>query len=211
MNMYEQSPLFSGTKGPAFAAVILLHLVFGWALYSELAGQIAKKFDPPPLNLTPITEPIKKTVKPPPGVPLIDQRRLYVTPPVLPPLTPPEPNAPVVTAPLDPQTMTPPIPPPPGANMNVRIDPKHPLRIGEAYYPDASRRANEMGRCVVKVTVAIDGRIIAATLQSSAGFDRLDQACLNGVRGQRMLPAVQDGKPIESTVSIPISWNLSEK
>jgi protein TonB len=91
------------------------------------------------------------------------------------------------------------------------MDPRHPLRIGEAYYPDASRRANEMGRCVVQVTVAADGRIIAATLQSSTGFERLDQACMNGVRGQRMLPAIEDGKPIESSVSIPISWHLSEK
>jgi periplasmic protein TonB len=93
----------------------------------------------------------------------------------------------------------------------ARLDPKHPLRIGEAYYPDASRRANEMGRCVVQVTVAVDGRITAAAIQSSTGFKRLDLACVNAVRGQRMLPAFDDGKPIESSVAVPIVWNLTEK
>jgi hypothetical protein len=47
-------------------------------------------------------------------------------------------------------------------------------------------------------------------IQTRTGFDRLDQACLNGVRGQRMLPATENGKPVESTVSIPILWNLTE-
>jgi outer membrane biosynthesis protein TonB len=40
------------------------------------------------------------------------------------------------------------------------MDPKHPLKIGEDYYPDASKRANEEGRCIVKLTVAADGRIV---------------------------------------------------
>ena len=90
------------------------------------------------------------------------------------------------------------------------MDPKHPLKIGKDYYPDASVRANEMGRCVVQVTVGPDGRITAAAIETRSGFARLDQACLNAVRGQRMLPATENGKPIEGTVSIPILWNLSE-
>jgi protein TonB len=124
------------------------------------------------------------------------------------------PSDPVVTvdvAPRDPPTMTSQAPPQSNATrVPVRMDPRHPLRIGEDYYPDPSRRANETGRCVVRVTVAADGRVIAAAIQASSGFERLDQACLNGVRGQRMLPATEDGRPIESAVSIPIVWNLSQ-
>jgi hypothetical protein len=33
MNTYEESWFFSGRKGAALAAVILLHLVFGFAFY----------------------------------------------------------------------------------------------------------------------------------------------------------------------------------
>jgi protein TonB len=92
-----------------------------------------------------------------------------------------------------------------------RQDPKHPLKIGEEWYPDASKRANEEGRCVVTVTVAADGRITSESLQSSSGFQRLDDACLKAVHGLRMLPATEDGKPVEKTVALPIAWKLTGK
>jgi protein TonB len=209
MNMYDES-LFSGRKGAALTAVILLHLVFGFALYTELAARIGKKLDLSPLNLTRIETP-KETIKPQPTVPLMNQMKIYAPPPELPPLAPPSDSE--VTAertPPDPPRIIPQSPPQPNVRVPVRMDPLHPLRIGEDYYPDASRRANEMGRCVVQVTVAADGRIIASALEIRSGFARLDQACLNSVKGQRMLPATEDGKPIESTVSIPILWNLSQ-
>jgi protein TonB len=210
MNIYDESSLLSGRKGAAFTAVILLHLVFGYAFYSELGAQIRAKLDPSPLNLAPI-EPPKEILKPPPAVPLIDRVKLYVTPPEYRLSTPPsEPEVTVDKAPPDPATIIAQTLPQSKVRVPVRMDPKHPLRIGVDYYPDASRRANEMGRCVVQVTVAADGRIIAARIQTGTGFDRLDQACLNGVKGQRMLPATEDGKTIESTVSIPIVWNLAE-
>ncbi len=91
------------------------------------------------------------------------------------------------------------------------MDPKHPLKIGEEWYPDASKRANEEGRCIVQMTVAADGRITAESIQTSSGFPRLDEACLKGVHGQRMLPATEAGKPVEKTVSIPIVWKLTNK
>ncbi len=206
MNMYQESSQFSGRKGAALTAVILLHVVFGFAFYSELGARIRAGFDPSPLNLTPLVPP-KATIKPPPVVPLMDHKRIFVTQPDFPPLTPPSDEGVTVEdrPPEPPQAPT-----PSSSRVPVRMDPKHPLKIGKDYYPDASVRANEMGRCVVQVTVAADGRIIAAAIQSRSGFDRLDQACLNAVRGQRMLPATEGGKPIESTASIPILWNLSE-
>lgn len=94
---------------------------------------------------------------------------------------------------------------------NVRQDPTHPLKIGEEYYPDGSKRANEEGRCVVKLTVAADGRIVDPTIQESTGFPRLDEACVSAVRGQRMLPATENGRPIETTVGIPIVWKLNNR
>src|SRR5258706_698237 len=210
MNMYQESSQFSGRKGAALTAVILLHVVFGFAFYSELGARIRAGFDPSPLNLTQIV-PRKATIKPPPVVPLMDHKRIFVTQPDFPPLTPPsDEGVTVEDRPPEPPRIIPQAPTPSSSRVPVRMDPKHPLKIGKDYYPDASVRANEMGRCVVQVTVAADGRIIAAAIQSRSGFDRLDQACLNAVRGQRMLPATEGGKPIESTASIPILWNLSE-
>jgi protein TonB len=91
------------------------------------------------------------------------------------------------------------------------MDPKHPLKIGEDYYPDASKRANEEGRCIVTVTVSADGRITSEAIQTSSGFPRLDEACLKGVHGQRMIPATEDGKPVDKTVNLPIVWKLTNK
>jgi protein TonB len=210
MNTYEESWFFSGRKGAALAAVILLHLVFGFAFYSELGARIRARLDPSPLNITPLAPP-KATIKPPPVVPLMDHKRIFATQPDFPLLAPPsDEGVTVVEGPPEPQRIIPQSPPQPSSRVPVRMDPKHPLKIGKDYYPDASVRANEMGRCVVQVTVAADGRIIAAAIQTRSGFARLDQACLIAVRGQRMLPATEDGKPIESTASIPILWNLSE-
>jgi protein TonB len=209
MNMYAESSLFSGRKGAALTAVILMHLVFGYALYT-FAAKIGIKLAPPPLELTPIAPP-KHTVELPPAVPPVNQPRIVQTTPEFPTfLPPPDPEVTVDKLPPDLPRIIPQTPPQPHELAPVRMDPRHPLRIGKDYYPDASVRANEMGRCVVQATVAADGRIIAASIQTRSGFDRLDQACLNAVKGQRMLPATEDGKPIEGTVSIPITWNLSE-
>jgi protein TonB len=101
--------------------------------------------------------------------------------------------------------------PPRPAGTNIRMDPKHPLKIGEEYYPDASKRANEEGRCIVTVTVSADGKITNESIQTSSGFPRLDEACLKGVHGQRMIPATEDGKPVEKTVALPIVWKLTNK
>jgi TonB family protein len=97
------------------------------------------------------------------------------------------------------------------ASTPVRMDPRHPLRIGEDYYPDASKRANEEGRCIVEVTVAPDGHIATEAVQASTGFPRLDEACLRAVHGQRMFPATENGTPIQATVAIPIVWTLTNK
>ncbi|MGC2029375.1 MAG: TonB family protein [Steroidobacteraceae bacterium] len=211
MTTYEESPLLSGRRGAALAAVVLLHLGLGFALYSGLGAQIKKALDPAPLNLMPIAPP-RDPVKPLPRVPVINELKLYVAPPEVPPSLPlAEPELSVEDSPPEPRTMIQPSVPQPRVHVPARLDPKHPLRIGEAYFPDASRRANEMGRCVVEVTVAVDGRITAAAIQSSTGFKRLDLACVNAVRGQRMLPAFEDGRPIESSVAVPIVWNLTDQ
>jgi TonB family protein len=89
-------------------------------------------------------------------------------------------------------------------------DPRHPLRVGNDFYPDASRRAGETGRCRVQVTVAADGRIVASLLEQRTGFERLDKACLDAVKRQRMNPAIEGGKAVESRVSIPIYCRLAE-
>ena len=91
------------------------------------------------------------------------------------------------------------------------MDPGHPLRIGEEYYPLESRRLQEEGICVVRIEVDPDGYIRATQLLSSSGFGRLNAACLAGFAGGRLIPAAVDGKPVSAWVEIPVIWKLTDK
>jgi protein TonB len=212
MYKYEEPSLLSGRRGAAFIAVIILHIGIVWAFYTGLAGKLVQKIIPP-VEIAQIDKP-KEVDKPPPPPPKLEEIKPFVPPPEFVDIQAPQQETTAIT-----QTTAVNHPPPPVAapapapkpGTPIRVDPKHPLKIGEDYYPDASKRANEEGRCIVLMTVAADGRISNESIQTSSGFPRLDEACLKGVHGQRMLPATEEGKPIEKTVSIPIVWKLTGK
>jgi len=90
-----------------------------------------------------------------------------------------------------------------------RMDPAHPLKIGTDYYPPESVRAKEQGRCIVAVTVTADGWLKDARIQQSTGYPRLDQACLDAVAGGHLIPATENGVPIEKAIDLPLVWILT--
>jgi periplasmic protein TonB len=207
---YEQPSLFSGRRGAALIAVILLHILIVWGFYSGLAGQLVQKIIPP-VEIAQIEKP-KDVDKPPPPPPKLEEIKPYVPPPEFVDIqaAPPETTAisvvtreqaptpaPVVAAPAQHTVSSP------------KMDPKHPFKIGEEYYPDASKRANEEGSCILLMKVAASGQILDASVQTSSGFPRLDDACLKGVKGQKMMPAMEDGKPVEGTFPFKITWKLT--
>jgi protein TonB len=211
MYKYEEPSLFSGRRGAAFIAVIILHVGIVWAFYVGLAGKLIQTIIPP-VEIAQIDKQ-KEVDKPPPPPPKLEEIKPYVPPPEFVDIQAPQVETTAIT-----QTTQVNRPPPPVAvaaparpSTSPKMDPKHMLHIGEDYYPDASKRANEEGRCTVLMTVSVDGKITNESIQTSSGFPRLDEACLKGVHGQRMLPATEDGKPVEKTVSIPIVWKLTGK
>ncbi len=211
MYRYEEPSLFSGRRGAAFAAVILLHVFIVWGFYSGLAGQLVQKIIPP-VEIAQIEKP-KDIDKPPPPPPKLEEIKPYVPPPEFVNIQAPAettaitqitqdrtpPPAPVVAAPVQ-HTI-----------VGAKMDPKHPFKIGEEYYPDASRRAGEEGRCIVLAHVSATGQILDASIQTSSGFPRLDEACLKGVKGQKALPGMEDGKPVEGQFAFAIVWKLTGK
>jgi protein TonB len=205
MYNYEEESIFSGKKGLIFLVVIALHVIVGYGFYTGLARRIAQTIIPP-VEIAQIEKP-KADDKPPPPPPKLEDMKPYVPPPEFVDIQAPVEQTTAIT-----QTTQVRAPAPVQAVQHsfagVRMDPKHPLHIGEDYYPDASKRANEEGTCKVRITVAPDGRIVDQAIETSTGFPRLDEACLKGVKGQRMQPAMQDGKPIEYTGLLPITWKL---
>jgi len=97
--------------------------------------------------------------------------------------------------------------------LNVTADDQatqsHPIRLGEQYYPPESRLSGEQGTCVVKITVTAEGEIRDVTLIKSTGYQRLDQACVDGFKGAHMRPAIRDGKAVTLTKEIPVKWTLN--
>jgi periplasmic protein TonB len=211
MYNYDPPSLFSGKRGAALVAVILLHVLFVWAFYTGLAGQLVQHIIPP-VEIAQIDKQ-KDVDKPPPPPPKLEEIKPFAPPPefvdiqsaveptnAITETTQTRAPAPVVApAPVQ-HTITP-----------ARMDPKHPFKIGEEYYPDASKRANEEGSCIVQLKVSKDGSVLDATVQTSSGYPRLDEACLKGVKGQKMIPAMEDGHPIEGTFPTKITWKLTGK
>jgi len=211
MYAYDEPGLFSGKRGAIFAFVVLLHVALGYALVNSARRIVQSMISP--VIITEIDKP-KAQEKLSPPAPHIAPVVPYVpTPEFVDIQAPVETNAitqttQVVAAPAPPSVASPSVATRAVSRTDVQVDPRHPLHIGAEYYPDASRRLNEEGLCHVQVHVAVDGRISDATLQRGTGFPRLDEACLKGVQGQRLLPATEDGKPIESVAVLPIQWSL---
>ncbi len=204
--------MFSGKRGLALLFVVLLHIVIGYGFYTGLAQKFITHVIPP-VEIAEIDKP-KQEDKPPPPPPKMEEIKPYVPPPEFVDIQAPQEQQ-TITQTAQTNVPAPAAPPAPTAapvvqhsRTSIKMDPKHPLKIGEEFYPDASRRANEEGTCRVKLTVAADGRIVDAAIDTSSGFPRLDEACLKAVRGQRMLPAMEDGKPVEVTTILPIGWKL---
>jgi protein TonB len=210
MNGYNTVSMFSGRKGSVLGAVVLLHLLLGYGMYTGLSQRLVHAWVPAPLSVAAIVKP--EATKIVPTAPEWARPTLHV-PPLVDAVIAHEPDSDqkiVAEAAVAAK-------PPEGSSAaaararvetRIQVDPKHPLRIGSDYYPDGSIRAGEQGKCLVQITVSVAGLVTQASIQSSTGFRRLDDACLNAVRGARMLPATEDGRPVEKTATIPIAWTL---
>jgi TonB family protein len=95
------------------------------------------------------------------------------------------------------------------SDIPAKLDPAHPLRIGEEYYPLESRRLGEEGSCVIRLQVDSDGYIRATELASSTGFERLNEACLASASNGRLIPATVGGKPATSWFFLRVNWKLT--
>src|SRR5450631_680974 len=107
MNTYSTPSMFSGRKGSALAAVVLLHLLLGYGFYKGLVGKFAHELPRPPLrNLDEIPNP-KDPPKLAPTPLKFDNPTLYV-PPVEDPRVPRDDTGKVVV-----EGTPPPVPPRP--------------------------------------------------------------------------------------------------
>jgi len=187
-------------------------------LFVELLTEPVKldSVKPEPARLEPVKPepPRPKPVKREKPVQL-PQQLVARTPAVLPsdrvaPPPPPEPVPAEIEAPVKPAPPAPPAPPPrpagPGA-LSGELALTCPDRAPPTY-PAISRRLGEEGKVILRVELDETGRVDRATVQTSSGFTRIDEAALATVKRWRCNPATRDGVAVRAAAIQPFNFVL---
>jgi protein TonB len=77
------------------------------------------------------------------------------------------------------------------------------------YYPDRAQRMEKEGHASIRCKVTVKGTLTdcAVVSQSPDGYDFGTQS-LKLAHLFRMKPQMEDGKPVEASITVPISWKL---
>jgi TonB family protein len=76
-------------------------------------------------------------------------------------------------------------------------------------YPAAAKKAKLEGRVVVEFVVGLDGGVSQAEVTDSTD-DVFDEAALAAVRRWTFSPALEDGKPAASGMTVPVAFELAQ-
>jgi protein TonB len=162
----------------------------------------------PPKPKLPVVKPVPvKLDTPRPPEP--QHAHLVTQAPVTAPTDVVEPPPPVVVAPT-PQPPAPPAPPPkPAGPVNLSTE----LSVSctdrpPPVYPALARRMGEEGKVVLRVELGEDGRIAQATVATSSGSGRLDQAALAAIKNWRCNAAQRDGHAVRAVAMQPFNFIL---
>jgi protein TonB len=189
--------------------VVLLHVGVIYALVTGLAHRVVDVVHAP--IETKIIDEVREERPPPPPPPpeFTPPLPAFVPPPEIHVEPPPPPKSTAITVVTPEKPLAPPPPPVPVAEA-VRIMPKiDAKRSREPEYPATSRRLGEQGSLVLQVLVDTDGRVLDTKLVQGSGFERLDQAALDGVKTDyRFLPGTLDGKPQQMWYTFKFTWKL---
>ena len=80
--------------------------------------------------------------------------------------------------------------------------------IPQPIYPKESLRLKEQGTVLLEVEIKSDGSIGEIKILQHPGHERLVNAAIDAIRKARIEPAVEDGRPIASTVRVPFNFVL---
>lgn len=157
-------------------------------------------------------EPPKKRRRPKPArVVAAPAKKVSPTPPLLTAAATAPATTAFAVAPQGPSTAVEATPaPPPAAPLpmvGARFDADY-LRNPSPVYPSASRRLGEEGRVVLRVAVSAEGLAERVEIKQSSGFRRLDEAARAAVERWRFVPARRGATAIESSVLVPLQFNL---
>lgn len=206
----------------SFTAVAGAHVLALWGILamSQIAPQI---IDIKPVYVEfiepaapePVKPPEPETPPPPRPVEKPVKKQLIATQAEPTPTaieTPPEPAPPEPLPPV--QAAAPVVEAPPAAKpsappscfrANFRGQPP------KAPYPIRSQQLGETGRVLVTVIISTTGKAKSATVKTTSGFKRLDDAAVRTALRTDFLPNELDGEPVEARVDVPYEFGLTDK
>ena len=114
------------------------------------------------------------------------------------PLPEPEPEPPREVLPEAPPP-EPPLPPP-GVEEPSTAPVQLPGRCPTPVYPPRAERQGIGGAVVLRITVGVDGGVVALTVEESSGHSILDRAALEAIRSWRFDPGTRGGQPEQMDV-----------
>ncbi len=208
---YYSSPSAPETnyrRAGGFVFVVVLHILLLWALQSGLAKTLVNKVMGP-IETKMIEEIKPEEEEPPPPPP-----KFQAPPPVfvdMPDVTITEaPTTSTITATNAPVRAA---PPPPKADVIIppKVNPRSPIQQPE--YPTMSRRLGEEGVAILLLTLDDAGRVTAASLDTSSGFERLDEAAVKEAmrpRLWRFLPGTINGKPAPMQFKFAVRFKIDK-
>jgi protein TonB len=100
-----------------------------------------------------------------------------------------------------------------GSGSSLRAVLTAPARYSETpkpAYPDSARREGREGQVMLRVLIDERGETKTVEVSRSSGSDTLDQAAASAIKRWRFHPARSGDQPIESWVSVPIDFRLTD-
>lgn len=77
-------------------------------------------------------------------------------------------------------------------------------------YPPLSRRMQEEGKVILRVSVTPQGLAESVEVKTSSGSERLDQAALRAVKQWKFVPARRGDIAVQSWVQVPVQFKLEQ-
>ncbi|ALG69278.2 energy transducer TonB [Beggiatoa leptomitoformis] len=151
-----------------------------------------RKITPKPVEVTPPTPPIEKTIEIPVQVANSPAKEI------------PKTATPSVSTPTKTKTDTPTTSTPTSQPVFNAAYLNNPAPV----YPLLSKRRGEQGKVRLRVNVNAEGRAEKLEVAISSGYEQLDQAALVTVKQWRFVPAKRGTEAVSAWVIVPINFQL---
>jgi len=199
------------------SVVVVLHVFIVYALLTGLARKVVEVIQQP------VETKIIEEIKPPPPPPPPDKplppppKSVAPPPPFVPPpevkvQAPPQDDVIAAVTNVNPPTNDLPTSVAQPSTSGVAGPAHTSARIAgnceKPEYPRTSLRNEEEGTVEIRMTIGMDGSVVESSVAKSSGFKDLDRAALKALSLCHFKPAMADGKPVQSSTSIPYVWKL---